>query len=243
MVLGRDFFQGQDFDKPWRICVSPFAFENTKAARNRMNYEIPPATPEYVYYNPMSNYLPAYAQQGFAVPTVLGAPGMQTPPAQPEPAATALASTATESQPAVGAAPPAVPPPAPPPASSATETLPKPVPHAQDSTAAPSQGAIVIPPPAATPAPVVEKPVEKPHVPGAHPIPEPVKETTAPTTTPVRVEVQQTIDPCCSLPMSAICLGAVGLTAFLIIVTITSVMVFGNGRDFCNGYVRSNMFS
>jgi hypothetical protein len=53
---------------------------------------------------------------------------------------------------------------------------------------------------------------------------------------PAAVEPEP-VDPCCSRAMSFACFGFVGISFFVIFVTITSVMVFGNGYEFCNGYV------
>ena len=55
---------------------------------------------------------------------------------------------------------------------------------------------------------------------------------------PAAVEPEP-VDPCCSKAMSFACFGVVGLSFFVIFVTITSVMVFANGYEFCNGYVSS----
>jgi hypothetical protein len=57
-----------------------------------------------------------------------------------------------------------------------------------------------------------------------------------PDTLPV-VRVEEHVDPCCSLVMSAVCFALVGLVAFIIVVTVTSQLVFGNNRAFCNNYV------
>jgi hypothetical protein len=60
-----------------------------------------------------------------------------------------------------------------------------------------------------------------------------------PETIPV-VRVQEhheSVDPCCTIQMSALCFCLAGLVTFIIVVTVTSQLVFGNDRQFCNNYV------
>ena len=54
---------------------------------------------------------------------------------------------------------------------------------------------------------------------------------------PAAVVEEEPIEPCCSRIMSFLCFGVVGLTFFIIFTTVTSVLVFGSGYEFCNGYV------
>lgn len=180
-----------------------------------MDYQLPPPlTPEYVYYNPMSQFPQNYSPQGHGV---LVAPIVPTPSPPPEQVA-AQALAAAQAQPSGQ------------PQQVSVQTPPNP-------------NAIVIPPPAPTiQLQSTSDNLEKPKEPDQHPIPETVKEIVVvkphDPSQPVHIDVlTRPVDPCCSLPVSGVCFGAVGLTAFLIIVTITSVMVFGSGHEFCNGYV------
>ena len=189
-----------------------------------MNYDLPPLTPAYVYYNPASEYnynsfIPQY--QPYSAP----------PPAAPEPVQPPAPVQPVQPVQAVQAPPVNAPP---------VQTTP------------PQQSAIVIPPPITEPQPVAEKPVEKPVTPVVEkpkepeklptPIPEPVKDVSpapqqTPASTPVKVQRKpKTIDPCCTLTMSSVCFGLVGIAAFVITVTITSVYVFGSD-GFCGGFV------
>jgi hypothetical protein len=109
----------------------------------------------------------------------------------------------------------------------------------------PARSEIVIPPLQAAPPPPQQQQVQ---LKGPEPqqMPEVHKEArlggpSQPSTLPiVRGEDQpETVDPCCTLMISAMCFSLVGLVTFIIVVTVTSQLVFGNDRQFCNNFVSS----
>ena len=55
-------------------------------------------------------------------------------------------------------------------------------------------------------------------------------------------ERPEIIDPCCTLMVSAMCFSLVGLVTFIIVVTVTSQLVYGNERSFCNNYVSHDLY-